>query len=164
MNVFDKSLLFEMSYALMRRFAFIEVPSPSDATFKSLIDRWSQGDGDVASTPMALMALRELKDIGPAVFRDIAAFAAARRALSNVDEHELRLQAFYSYLLPQFEGLDEPQGKKLFRTVVALIGKTRADDVRRMLSEVLGLTGLPASASGAEPEESGDDLGVEPTE
>ncbi len=28
MNVFDKSLLFEMSYALMRRFAFIEVPIP----------------------------------------------------------------------------------------------------------------------------------------
>ncbi len=25
MNVFDKSLLFEMSFALMRRFAFIEV-------------------------------------------------------------------------------------------------------------------------------------------
>ena len=28
MNVFDKSLLFEMSFALMRRFAFIEVASP----------------------------------------------------------------------------------------------------------------------------------------
>ena len=28
MNVFDKFLLFEMSYALMRRFAFIEVPAP----------------------------------------------------------------------------------------------------------------------------------------
>jgi MoxR-like ATPase len=31
MNVFDKSLLFEMSFALMRRFAFIEVPSPRKA-------------------------------------------------------------------------------------------------------------------------------------
>ena len=29
MNVFDKTLLFEMSFALMRRFAFIEVASPS---------------------------------------------------------------------------------------------------------------------------------------
>ena len=29
MNVFDKTLLFEMSFALMRRFAFVEVPSPS---------------------------------------------------------------------------------------------------------------------------------------
>src|SRR6056297_721171 len=30
MNVFDKNLLFEMSYALMRRFAFIEVGTPDD--------------------------------------------------------------------------------------------------------------------------------------
>ena len=30
MNVFDKNLLFDMSYALMRRFAFIEVGTPSD--------------------------------------------------------------------------------------------------------------------------------------
>ena len=37
MNVFDKSLLFEMSFALMRRFAFIEVPSPSHEMFVELI-------------------------------------------------------------------------------------------------------------------------------
>ena len=50
MNVFDKSLLFEMSFALMRRFAFIEVPSPPAAVFQSLWGReltdlpgdWSQ--------------------------------------------------------------------------------------------------------------------------
>src|SRR5262249_13753397 len=30
MNVFDKSLLFEMSFALMRRFAFVEIPAPED--------------------------------------------------------------------------------------------------------------------------------------
>ena len=32
MNVFDKTLLFEMSFALMRRFAFIEVASPAPAS------------------------------------------------------------------------------------------------------------------------------------
>ncbi len=39
MNVFDKTLLFEMSYALMRRFAFIEVPSPQESVFGELIER-----------------------------------------------------------------------------------------------------------------------------
>src|SRR6188768_3437210 len=34
MNVFDKNLLFDMSYALMRRFAFIEVGTPSDAAYE----------------------------------------------------------------------------------------------------------------------------------
>src|SRR5207248_698763 len=37
MNVFDKSLLFEMSYALMRRFAFIEVPSPQPEVFAAIV-------------------------------------------------------------------------------------------------------------------------------
>src|SRR3954449_12513818 len=37
MNVFDKNLLFEMSYALMRRFAFIEVMSPSEDVFERLL-------------------------------------------------------------------------------------------------------------------------------
>ncbi len=36
MNVFDKSLLFEMSFALMRRFAFVEVPSPPLHDFEEL--------------------------------------------------------------------------------------------------------------------------------
>ena len=37
MNVFDKNLLFEMSYALMRRFAFIEVGTPSEEAYRRLL-------------------------------------------------------------------------------------------------------------------------------
>src|SRR5512142_587099 len=43
MNVFDKNLLFEMSYALMRRFAFVEVTSPGPDVF----DRLLEGPGEV---------------------------------------------------------------------------------------------------------------------
>ena len=34
MNVFDKNLLFEMSYALMRRFAFVEVVPPDEDAYR----------------------------------------------------------------------------------------------------------------------------------
>ena len=34
MNVFDKNLLFEMSFALMRRFAFIEVGTPDEEAYQ----------------------------------------------------------------------------------------------------------------------------------
>src|SRR5438309_11002717 len=37
MNVFDKNLLFEMSFALMRRFAFIEVVPPDEQAYRDLI-------------------------------------------------------------------------------------------------------------------------------
>ena len=37
MNVFDKALLFEMSFALMRRFAFVEVAVPDHDDFHQLL-------------------------------------------------------------------------------------------------------------------------------
>ncbi len=40
MNVYDKSSLFQMSLAFMRRFAFIDVELPDDPTYTTLIERW----------------------------------------------------------------------------------------------------------------------------
>ena len=45
MNVFDKNLLFDMSYALMRRFAFIEVGTPCDEAYEKLL----QGPGGIVA-------------------------------------------------------------------------------------------------------------------
>jgi MoxR-like ATPase len=60
MNVFDKSLLFEMSFALMRRFAFVEVPSPPQNDFEALIDEQVQGDTGAAQLAEDLLRLRSL--------------------------------------------------------------------------------------------------------
>src|SRR3954471_5032098 len=38
MNAFDKNLLFEMSFALMRRFAFIEVVPPDEDAYRQLLN------------------------------------------------------------------------------------------------------------------------------
>src|SRR6476646_8064056 len=69
MNVFDKNLLFEMSYALMRRFAFIEVTSPTEEVFSQVLE----GPGSIARQ---LLPLRSFRDLGPAVYLDAARFAA----------------------------------------------------------------------------------------
>ena len=51
------------------------------------------------------MALRSLKDIGPAVFLDMARFASQYlSAGGDIPEGQLAFQLFYSYLLPQYEG------------------------------------------------------------
>ena len=71
MNVFDRDALFRLSYALMRRFAFVEVEAPSDEVIRSLIDP----RGDVVAR---LLPLRQLKSLGPALFIDSARFAARR--------------------------------------------------------------------------------------
>jgi MoxR-like ATPase len=139
MNVFDKSLLFEMSFALMRRFAFIEVPAPVDAVFYELIDGWAEGDTGAADIAKSLLALREVKDIGPAAYRDIARYAAQRAAMDDVDNGTLAFECFYSYLLPQFEGIDDEAGEKLFKLVGELVGSAHRKRLRKTLNGVLGL-------------------------
>jgi MoxR-like ATPase len=89
MNVFDKSLLFEMSFALMRRFAFIEVPSPSLATFHTLIDNAAGGDGDAAMSQLAAdvevaAACRRLLDPGARCFWSCSGVTADRTRTRQV--------------------------------------------------------------------------------
>jgi hypothetical protein len=158
MNVFDKSLLFEMSFALMRRFAFIEVASPSEAAFARVWGRELSGLPDepiaaIGGLLTALLELRAVKDIGPAVFIDMARFS--RRYIERgpaPSGQELAFQLFYSYLLPQFEGISNPLGQVLFKKVGRLVGDQYRERLRTTLTDVLGLV-LPSTQPLAEDEE-----------
>ncbi len=148
MNVFDKSLLFEMSFALMRRFAFIEVASPPLATFEQLIDDHAVGETKAATLAKQLLALREMKDLGPAVFIDLTKFLRERITLQPAEDGQLLFEAFYSYLLPQFEGIDVPTGDELFKVMSRMVGSgERKDRLRRTLNSVLGLELLRSSTN-----------------
>lgn len=146
MNVFDKSLLFEMSFALMRRFAFIEVPSPPQSMFEAILDNRT-ADAQAASEAKAMMPLRDVvegKDIGPAVFIDIARYFEQRRtAPGTIDPSTLRFEAFYSYLLPQFEGVSDEEGERLYKALVTLLGAGWRSRIRKTLNSVLGLEIAP---------------------
>jgi MoxR-like ATPase len=147
MNVFDKSLLFEMSFALMRRFAFIEVASPPLVTFEELIDDNAAGETKAATLAKQLLALRDIKDLGPAVFIDLTKFLRERITLQPADDGQLLFEAFYSYLLPQFEGIDVPTGDELFKMISKMMGsRERRDRLRQTLNSVLGLELMSPSA------------------
>jgi MoxR-like ATPase len=139
MNVFDKSLLFEMSFALMRRFAFVEVRSPDTQIFEELIDASAEPDVEAADLAKQCLVLREHKDLGPALFIDMARFLRHRRSVDPSDASTLRFEAFYSFLLPQFEGIDAVQGERLYRTLTRLIGTDQRERIRTTLNSVLGL-------------------------
>lgn len=141
MNVFDKTLLFEMSFALMRRFAFIEVPSPEDDVFEDLIEGEAGGDERAAELTTRLLGLRELKDLGPAVYMDIARYLAERIAAGDGEKDgQLLFEAFYGYLLPQFEGIDSHGGEILSKRMRALVGAgALRERLRATLNAVLGL-------------------------
>jgi hypothetical protein len=134
MNVFDKNLLFEMSYALMRRFAFVEVTSPPESAYQELLE----GPGEVVRE---LLPLRQFRDLGPAVYLDAARFAV-RRAEDQPDRSRLLYEVFYGYFLPQFEGIDDEQAVALYNTVAELLEDDERAEARRTIGEVLG-TELP---------------------
>jgi len=130
MNVFDKNLLFEMSYALMRRFAFIEVGTPSEDKYRKLLER---PGGDIVEK---LLPLRQLSDLGPAVFLDACKYAA-RRLRDGVTESRVRYEVFYAYFLPQFEGVEERRAMTLYRLVAEHLDPVEQLELQRTIGEVL---------------------------
>jgi MoxR-like ATPase len=161
MNVFDKSLLFEMSFALMRRFAFIEVASPSDAVFEQLISEAAYGHRAATGLAIEFLPLRKSKDLGPAVFMDMARYLSARFEIDDSSPQQLAFEAFYSYLLPQFEGVDEVEGERLYKQVRKLVGAANDERLRKTLRSVLGLELLSAPTQEDESMEAPDDILVE---
>ena len=129
MNLFDKESLHRMSYAFMRRFAFVEVPSPDDDAMEKLI----QGPGDIV---LALLEVRKLRDLGPSIFLDAQRFAAHRLS-DGVSESRALFETFYSFFLPQFDGLAE-EGSHLFDTLSRLFDPPERDELRRAIRTVLG--------------------------
>jgi hypothetical protein len=129
MNLFDKESLHRMSYALMRRFCFIEVPALDDDAMHELIT----GPGDFV---LELLPLRKLRDLGPAIFLDAQRFAA-RRLEDGASESRALLEAFYSFFLPQFDGMAE-EGGHLFDELSRVFAAQERDELRRAIRTVLG--------------------------
>ncbi|NHO83153.1 AAA family ATPase [Micromonospora sp. CMU55-4] len=146
MNVFDKTLLFEMSYALMRRFAFVEVPAPDTTVNEKIWQRELAGLSDAEATRIArilteLEHLRPIKQLGPAVFKDMAGFARQYLAAGATgSDGKLAFQLFYSFLLPQFEGINDRDARRLFQRLAPLVGRGQRERLTAALREVLGVT------------------------
>ena len=130
MNAMDKHLLFDMSYALMRRFAFIEVGTPPEAVYEQLL-------GGPESLIRNLLPLRTLKDLGPAIYVDAAKYAH-RRAQDGITDSRLVYEVFYAYFLPQFEGMDHRQGVRLHRLLSEHLDPAEQAESHRVISELLG--------------------------
>jgi MoxR-like ATPase len=113
MNTSDRGLLFTLSRALMRRFAFVNVASPDDPVFRELV----RGPGSIVAK---FLPLRELQDIGPAIFIDAAEYAAIR-SLDRVSPSVVLLEAFNAYFLPQLDQLDDASASRLVEILDAAL-------------------------------------------
>jgi MoxR-like ATPase len=130
MNALDKHLLFDMSYALMRRFAFIEVTTPPDWAYERLLE----GDGELVKK---LLPLRQLNNLGPAIYVDAMRYVT-RRSRDDISESRMLFEVFYAFFLPQFEGIDEHTAVSLYRTVAKQLDPPEQQEARRVVAELLG--------------------------
>jgi hypothetical protein len=74
------------------------------------------------------------------VFIDLTKFLGERISLQPAEDGQLLFEAFYSYLLPQFEGIDAATGDELFKMMSKMMGSgERRDRLRHTLNSVLGL-------------------------
>ena len=101
MNTYDKTSLYEMSYAFMRRFAFIPVSIPSkidNELVKEYLRCWNIKNNEYIKDVSELWnSINKVRKIGPAIIEDIYKYL-----LDNEGDYS---SVIISYVLPQFEGV-----------------------------------------------------------
>jgi MoxR-like ATPase len=147
MNSYDKTSLYEMSYAFMRRFAFVHVDAPKipndeeeRATFvRCYAEAWNLDIGErivqaFGEVWWATNAGGSNRKIGPAILRDMLVHVIE----SEADDLELAVtQAVTDYVFPQFEGVPER------KNIVQRIANTEhvdEDRLWRLADDVLRVT------------------------
>lgn len=126
MNSYDKNSLFALSYAFMRRFAFVNIPIPDNNLIADLIKE------KAASSKVIEIVTRVFeispKPIGPAVLMDLISFLE----YSGGERHAEGLCAL---VIPQYEGLTSDQIRKFYQNIRSLLSADSRDKLRWFLAD-----------------------------
>lgn len=136
MNTLDKTSLYEMSYAFMRRWAFVHVPVPDDVDgelVEQYVRLWDgvEVDDDRCETIAGMwQVINQSREIGPAIVEDIY------RYLESTDDDYASPIALY--VVPQLEGLREDE---LVRFVRRMSNETPVahDKLTEFVAEFFGI-------------------------
>ena len=136
MNTLDKTSLYEMSYAFMRRWAFIPVGIPDfppeeeddGEELANLIEKyvaaWNGGeaperDGQYETIGRLWRTVNEVRAIGPAIVEDVYEHVAA-----NPDGEPDYVSPLIMYVFPQLEGLRRDELEQVLRDIDATLDET----------------------------------------
>ena len=153
MNIWDKTSLFRLSYAVQRRFAIVHVGLPEPATYSELLEREARKESLEPLLPEAVSArltelfkpsaLLAMRAVGPAIPLDMIRYMRRRQAA-----HVGMAEAITMFLLPQLEGVDPGSAEQLWTYLVASVGgdATAEAYLRERFDELFPLAQLPAKA------------------
>lgn len=142
MNTDDKSSLYRMSYAFMRRFAHISVPVPTASQINPTLieeycnaDRWNlsvAASSEISSEELfqdvatIWEVIQRRKQIGPALIKDLMEHLLQQTKRKDIDY----AQAMTIYIFPQLEGLRERDMKEILSEL-----DNRIDGFNRAVAE-----------------------------
>jgi len=131
MNTYDKTSLYEMSYAFMRRFSFIRIGAPrlpdDRGELEDMMHRYAEVWGiesgerdrreliDVGLVWRAMNQAVEDRAIGPAIVKDVLAYVGEGR---NGSLEDRLTRAVISYIFPQLEGV--PKRERIIRRIASV--------------------------------------------
>lgn len=119
MNTYDKTSLYELSYAFMRRFAFIYVGIPKNIDenlVERFLNKWEIEDKTINNINLKeglteiWNIINKYRPIGPAIIKDIANFVSLEGDYTS---------AIILYAFPQFEGVMESKIKQFVKELLS---------------------------------------------
>lgn len=133
MNSLDKASLYEMSYAFMRRFAFIPINVPEKIDWKlvkNYCDSWKielgKDECELISKLWNVLSNRDIQ-IGPSIIADICKYVKSE---DNLEE------AIVLFILPQLEGKSEEDIENLLKELKEIDVST--NNLKKDFSTFLG--------------------------
>lgn len=140
MNTSDKDSLYELSYAFMRRFAFVNIDIPTQEVYTELINKWTTNLNRVYTQKIInLEQLFESKGypkVGPAIFKDMSNYLNYRNEFDNT-EYMLE-ESIISFILPQFEGLGIKQLNKIYNDFIYTL-ELNDEIIKSNMEEIFGI-------------------------
>lgn len=150
MNVYDKASLFAMSYAFMRRFAFVEVAIPDAEAYKQLLEAFlrdfaiedsSQDFKDLLlgifdSSENINNPLMRWRALGPAFARDLIGYLS-KRVAQGADLAKMHLaEALSLYVVPQFDGLERDNILAVYGQLNEMFESVEGDELMGRIREL----------------------------
>ena len=123
LNTYDKASLYQMSYAFMRRFAFINIGVPSnsfiDNNWEVYLQKWkitrsADSDAVVEKIKEFWKSMNDsCRHLGPAIIKDVLEFLSKYKKPENNTVNDVMAVLISTFVLPQFEGLEEKELEEL---------------------------------------------------
>ena len=127
MNTYDKNTLFMLSYAFMRRFAFIHIDVPNEAEYAELIER-HLGEHPQTGNILLQLVRNSPKKLGAAVMLDLISYI-------KVSGYDDLFGAISALVIPQYEGISLSEIKQLYKILGTFLLKDDRSQFMNYLCE-----------------------------